>query len=229
VRLPSYHFIADDLRSDEDLIAGRDDPWRIGETRTYIPVTLNAGDGELITQSGYQSSPTLWDAMMRADGPIACHVEISDPVSVSGDSEQGHFQISASRKLLAAIDLSSELRLFACTCAERALPIFGTAYPGNDRPRLALNIARDYARRRATADDLRSALILAPDAADQASGVARIAAMAAFGATFSEAQDAALSAMRTARWAIDGKSPSGPERIWQRTSFDRTFSPLFTK
>ncbi len=225
----AYHFISDDMRSDEDLIAGRDDPWRIGEMRTYIPVTLDTGDGEFITQSGYHSSPTLWDAMMRADGPIACAVEISDPVSTGGDFEQGRFQISNSRKLLAAIDLSSDLRLFACACAERVLSIFETAWPGNDRPRLAINIALDYARQRATAEDLQSALILARDAAGKASGIARIAAMAAFGVTFSEAQDAALSAMRAARWAIDGKSATGPERTWQRESFDRKFSHIFDR
>jgi len=225
----AYHFISDDMRSAEDLIAGRDEPWRIGETRTYIAVTLNAGDGELITQSGYQSSPTLWDAMMRADGPVACAVDIPDPLFTGGDFDHGLFQISTSRKLLAASDLSSELRLFACTCAERALPIFETAHPGNDRPRLALNIARDYACQRATAEDLQSALILARDAADQTSGIARIAAMAAFGATFTEAQDAALSAMRCARWAIDGKSPTGPERTWQRESFDLKFAHIFDR
>lgn len=223
----AYHLISDDLRSDEDLIAGRDDPWRVGETRTYIPVTVDAGGGELITQLGYQSSPTLWDAMLRADGPIACAVDISNPISVCGDCEQGHFQISASRKLLVAIDLSSALRRFACACAERALPIFESAYPGNDRLRLALNIARAYARKCATAEALQSALILARDAADHASGVARIAAMATFGATLSETEDAALSAMRAARWAIDGKAPTGPERAWQRATFDRTFTDIF--
>ncbi|MGD0291460.1 MAG: putative immunity protein [Candidatus Binataceae bacterium] len=225
----AYHFISDDMRSDEDIVAGRDQPWRLGETRIYVPVTLDAGDGEFITEAGYHSSPSLSDALMRADGPIACAVEISDPISVGGDVEQGLFQISHSRKLIAASDLSSELRTFACSCAERVLSIFETAYPHNDRPRIAINIARDYAQRRATAEDLRAALILARDAADKASGLARIVAISTLGTAIPEAQDAALTAMRGARWAIDGKSPTGPERTWQRESFDVKFAHIFDR
>ena len=84
----AYHFISDDMRSDEDIVAGRDQPWRLGETRIYVPVTLDAGDGEFITEAGYHSSPSLSDALMRADGPIACAVEISDPISVGGGAAE---------------------------------------------------------------------------------------------------------------------------------------------
>ncbi len=217
------------MRSDEDMVAGRDEPWRLGETRTYIPVRLDAGDGNFVTETGYHSSPSLWDAMMLADGPIGCAVEISDPISTGGDLEQGSFQISVSRKLIAAIDLSSELRLFACACAERVLAIFETAYPRDDRPRRAIDIALDYARRRATGQDLKAALIMARDAADKTSGLARVAAMSAFGTTILEAQDAALTAMRGARWAVDGKSTTGAERTWHREYFDRNFAHLFNK
>jgi Immunity protein Imm5 len=217
------------MRSDEDIVAGRDEPWRIGEMRTYVPVRLVAGDGEFVTEAGYHSAPSLWDAMMLADGPIACAVEVSDPISTGGDREQGYFQISSSRKLLAAIDLSSELRLFACACAERVLSIFETAYPRDARPRQAISIALDYARQRATAEDLKAALVLARDAADKASGLARIAAMSAFGTTILEAQDAALTAMRGARRAVDGKSTTGTERTWHREYIDRNFAHLFNK
>jgi hypothetical protein len=37
-------------------------------------------------------------------------------------------------------------RLFAADCAERALPIFERAYPGDDRPRKAIAAARAFAR-----------------------------------------------------------------------------------
>jgi hypothetical protein len=76
---------------------------------------------------------------------------------------------------------------------------------------------------------LRAALILARDAADKASGLARVAAISAFGTAIPEAQDAALTAMRGARWAIDGKSPTGTERTWQRESFDLKFAHIFDK
>jgi hypothetical protein len=41
-----------------------------------------------------------------------------------------------------------------------------TAYPRDDRPRRAINIARDYARQGATTEDLGAALILARDATE---------------------------------------------------------------
>src|ERR1700730_8761396 len=101
----AYHFIGDDMRSDEDMGAGRDEPWRLGETRTYIPVRLDAGDGHFDTETGCHSSPSLCHRMMLPDGPIGCAVEISDPISTGCALEQGSFQISVSRKLIAAIDL----------------------------------------------------------------------------------------------------------------------------
>jgi hypothetical protein len=225
--IKAYHFICADLRSGEDIVGGRDEPWRLGDMRTYVPVRLDAGDGEFVSETGYHSSSSLWDAMMLADGPIACAVEILEPLSIGGDIEQGYFQISRSRKLIAAIDVSRELRQFACTCAERVLSIFETAYPRDDRPRRAINIARDYARQRATTEDLGAALILARDAADKASGLARVAAMSAFGTAIPEAQDAAVTAMRGAGRAVDGRATTGSERAWHREYFDREFAGIF--
>jgi hypothetical protein len=217
------------MRSGEDIVMGLDEPWRLGDMRTYVPVRLDAGDGEFITETGYYSSPSLWDAMMYADGPIACAVEISDPISTGGDDQQGYFQISSSRKLVAAIDRSSELRVFACVCAERVLSIFEARYPHDDRPRRAVSMALDYARQQATTEDLGAALILARDAADKASGLARIAAMSAFGCAIPEPQDAVLTAMRGAARAVDGASSAGTERAWHRQYFDRTIAHIFNR
>jgi hypothetical protein len=225
----AYHFLSDDMRSEEDIIAGQDEPWRLGELRTFVPMRLDDGDGRLISLSGYRSSPSLWDAMMQADGPIACAVEISNPVSTEGDIQQGFSQTSILRKLIAAIDLTSELRLFACVCAERVLSIFETSYPRDDRPRRAIGTALDFAQHRATADELKSALVLARDAAERAAGQARIAALSAFGTTFADSHDAAMTAMRNAAWAVDGRGTpaSGTERAWQRDSFNQRFAHIF--
>jgi hypothetical protein len=225
--IKAYHFIGTDMRSDEDIVGGRDEPWRLGDMRTYVPVRLDAGDGEFVTETGYHSSPTLWDAMMQADGPIACAVEISQPISTGGDPAQGYFQISRSRKLIAAMDVSSELREFACACAERVLSIFETIYPRDDRPRRAINVAREYACHQATTKELGAALMLARDAADKASGLARVAAMAAFGTAIPEAQDAALTAMRGAGRAVDGRMTTGSEHGWHREYFVRKFAHIF--
>ncbi len=52
--LRAYHFPFEDLRSDEDTIAGNALPWRIGEIRAYTPITIDAGDGETISEPGYR-------------------------------------------------------------------------------------------------------------------------------------------------------------------------------
>jgi hypothetical protein len=225
----AYHFLSDDMRAEEDIIAGQDEPWHRGELRTFVPMKLDDGDGGLISVSGYHSSPTLWDAMMQADGSIACAVEISDPISTDGDIQQGFSQTSILRKLIAATDLTAELRLFACACAQRVLVIFETSYPRDDRPRRAISTALDYAQHRATADDLKNALTIACDAAERAAGQARIAALSAFGTTFSDPHDAAMTAMRNAAWAVDGRGTpaSGTERAWQREYFNSQFAHIF--
>jgi len=227
--IKAYHFLSDDMRSEEDIVAGQDEPWHLGELRTFVPIRLDGGDGRFISLPGYRSSPSLWDAMMQADGPIACAVEISDPISTDGDIQQGFFQISILRQLIAAADLTSELRLFACACAERVLSIFETSYPRDDRPRRAISTALDYAQHRATADDLKSALTIARDAAERAAGQARIAALSAFGITFADSHDAAMTAIRNAAWAVDGRATpgSGTERTWQRDYFNCKFANIF--
>ena len=223
--LQAYHFPFEDLRSDEDMIAGNSLPWRIGEIRAYTPITMDAGEGETISQIGYRSSPTLWDAFLQADGPIACLVEVSEVISTEGDVEAGFVQVSIERRLLAARDMRSDLRLFACDCAERVLYLYERAYPGDDRPRKAIQIARDHARGRATAAELESALVLATSAAEAApsGSAARCAAMSASGSATNGPQDAAVLAIWTAGWAADGKdAAAGAERAWQRALFSRT-------
>jgi len=76
----AFHFLMSDMRSDEDLIAGNDRPWAVGETRVYTAIQLDAGGGETIESYGYHSSPTLWDAFLNADGPIAALVGVSEPL-----------------------------------------------------------------------------------------------------------------------------------------------------
>ena len=74
-------------------------------------------------------------------------------------------------------------RLFACDCAEHVLHLYEHAYPGDDRPRLAIETARAYANGKATEDELSAAR-------DAARAAAMAAAMAA----------AAWAAARVAAW-----------------------------
>ena len=228
----AYHFPYEDLRSDEDVIAGNSVPWRVGEIRTYTPITIDAGDGETISEIGYHSSPTLWDAFLHADGPIACLVEVSEAISTEGGVEAGFVQVSRERRLLAARDLRADLRMFACDCAERVLYLYERKFPGDDRPRRAIQVARNHAYGRATAAELRSAQILASNAVDAApsGSAARCAALSAFGSAMKESSDAALTAIWPAHWVVaDGKDAlGGAERAWQRALFSRTIERRFS-
>jgi hypothetical protein len=76
-----------------------------------------------------------------------------------------------------------EIRLFAADCAELVLPIYEKRYPDDNRPRLAIKAARDYAKGLITKEEL---------------AAARAAAWAAAGAA---ARAAARAAAWDAAWA----------------------------
>lgn len=226
----AYHFLLENFQSDEDITAGNSLPWRVGENRAYTPITIDAGEGETISQVGYCSSPTLWDALLQADGPIACLVEVSDPISMKGDAESGFIGVSRKRRLLAMKNIHAELRMFACDCAERVLRFYEKEYPGDDRPRSAIQVARDNAGGLVTAGELRPARLLARSAAEAApSGSAALcAAMSAFGSAVERPEEAAILAIWTAGWAADGKDAvDGAERAWQHALFSRTIERRF--
>ena len=65
-----------------------------------------------------------------------------------------------------------DIRLFACDCAERVLPLYETNYPNDNRPRQAIETARRFANGQATLAELAAAR-----------DAARVAAWAAAGAT----------------------------------------------
>ena len=92
-----------------------------------------------------------------------------------------------------------EIRHFAADCAEMVLPIYEKRYPDDDRPRKAIQAARDYADGKID-DAARSA---AWDAAWDASWDAAwdAAGSAARSAAWSAAWDAAGSAARSAAWS----------------------------
>src|SRR5690606_30188392 len=134
-RIRAYHF----LRSDMTAGSGDEPHWRVGEERTLEgPIALCC--------CGYHSAPSWYDALRYAPGPIACLVEISDPVERDETK-----QVSRTRKLLVAVNAERELRLFACECAERALRRERECGREPD-PRLweAVRVARAFAHGQAT-------------------------------------------------------------------------------
>jgi len=135
--LKAYHFLKTDMRSG----FGPEAPWEVGEKRT-----LDKAIKVKLCEFGYHSSPTLWDALQYALGPVACLVEISRPVQKDETKS-----ISRSRKLIKAVNIERGLRLYATDCAARVLRRL-------DRKRLnkreleAVRVARDLANGRIIAD-----------------------------------------------------------------------------
>jgi hypothetical protein len=92
-------------------------------------------------------------------------------------------------------------RLFACDCAEAALPIFEKKYPDDKRPRHAIEVARAFANGETTSDESNAAWDAARAAAMDAAGAASWdAARAAAWAAWASARDAAKAA-EAAAWA----------------------------
>ena len=130
----AFHFLNADMTAN----SGNEKAWEIGETRTIEDVSRI----QLCTY-GYHSSPTLWDALQYANGPMACLVEVGE--SLGHDDAPAPKNVHATRTLIKAVNIDRELRLFAADCAGRVLHIFETDYPKDDRPRKAIQAARDFA------------------------------------------------------------------------------------
>lgn len=158
-RIVGYHF----LRNDMTAASGSEPPWTVGEERTYDgPITL--------CESGYHWSPSWYDALGYAQGNMACLVEVSPPVA--RDDAKG---VSRSRKLLVAVNVAPELRLWACDCAERALLREREwGWEPDARSWQAIAVARGYAVGAATQDKLAAAWA-ASDAASDAVWAAEVA------------------------------------------------------
>ena len=97
----------------------------------------------------------------------------------------------------------STCRMFACDCAEHVLPLFEKYYPGDMRPRRAIDAARDYIHGKITKEELAAAKDAAWAAARAAAKVVAWAAAraAAWAATWAAAKDAAWTAAWDAAWA----------------------------
>lgn len=121
-----------------------------------------------------------------------------------------------------------ERRLFACDCAEHVLPIWEARYPDDARPRRAIEVARAYARGKATAAELvaaraavRDAVWDAEDATEDSAGdAAWAAARAAAGDAAGDVWDAvgAYGAAWVAAEVVEdvaGDVAAAAERAWQ--------------
>ena len=119
---------------------------------------------------------------------------------------------AALREVLIDIARSGEVGLrivktAALDFAERTLPYYEAKFPGDLRPRTAIDVARRYLRGEATFEELKAAAAAADDAADDADAAAWAAHAVAW---------AIYAAADAAAWAAWSDIYSDAERRWQR-------------
>ncbi len=116
------------------------------------------------------------------------------------------------------------LAIWAADCAEHVLPLYGDQYPGDDRPRQAIDTARAWARGEVTVGAARAAALQAHSAArDAIDDVARAAARAAAHSVATahmadHALRAAAYAIKAVRASVSGRDDvmaADRERTWQ--------------
>jgi len=78
--------------------------------------TLKYKDDLWMCKSGLHASPTIYDALQYAPGPILCKVVLGGKV-IKGDDKS----VAEERTVLKMRDVTNDLHEFACQCAERAL------------------------------------------------------------------------------------------------------------
>ncbi len=195
----AYHWLKEDMHAG----SGRERAWKVGEERTDFHKVIK------LCEAGYHSSPSLFDGLQYAPGPIACLVEVSEP-----EARDATKQVSRTRKLLVAVNVEKELRQFAIDCAERVLTREQEHGREPDaRSWAVLEAARAFIRGDINPEELATARDAARDAGWDA---ARAAALAA-------AWDAALAAALAAAWDAARDAARGAARdieiAWQRQRF----------
>ncbi|MHB9065196.1 MAG: putative immunity protein [Pirellulaceae bacterium] len=117
------------------------------------------------------------------------------------------------------------LASWAADCAEHVLPLFVAKYPGDDRPRRAIEMARAWSRGEATVGEAREAAFAAHAAARSASDAAAREVARAAGHAVATAHMAdhelgaaayAIKAVRLASPPSDALAAGQRECRWQR-------------
>ena len=132
------------------------------------------------------------------------------------------------------------LASWGADCAERVLPLFAAERPEDERPRVAVETARAWARGEVSVGEARTAAVAAHAAAREApAGAAREAARAAGHAVAAahmadHSLGAADYAVRAVRRAADPAAPGSPaadaaarrERAWQHSRLPQAVRAL---
>jgi len=147
--------------------------------------TLHHKGPVLLCESGLHASVRLVDALSHCCGRFLCRVECWGDVQTHSDKIAVRH-----RRCLAMADVTPQLRLFAVLCAEHVLPIFEAKFPGDRRPRAAVDTAKRYLEGTASRD----ALITAANEAWNARRASAAASASASAASAYAASAAAASA-----------------------------------
>ena len=156
-------------------------------------------------------------------GPTLYEIEVRGQVIHQADKS-----VAEQARLIRKVETWNDktLRLYAADCAERVLGLYEKQYPKNDRPRKAIQAARDFANglinkdaADAAADAANAAAYTAANAA-YAAKAAAYAADAAADAANADAADAASDAAYAANAAYAAAYATGAvayaaEKTWQ--------------
>jgi hypothetical protein len=191
-------------------------------------------DVKLDMDSSYLSaSKSALDALSYAPGPWLRRVELRGEMLIDEDRAFARERVT----LAGPVDVSRELRIFACDCGERVLPLFEAKHPGDDRPRRAIEVARRFADGDATMAEMQDAQYAAwaawaSWAAWAAWDAAGYAGYAAGNAAGEAAQYAAQSAARDTgyvSWAARAAvlvAVQTTEREWQESRLTELLSQV---
>ena len=130
-------------------------------------------------------------------GPTLYEIEVRGQIIHQADKS-----VAEQARLIRKVETWNDktLRLYAADCAERVLGLYEKQYPKDDRPRKAIQAARDFANGLITKDAAAKAATNAAYAAACANG-AYAAVNAAYYAAFNAASAAAYTAYTTAAGA----------------------------
>src|SRR5208282_4727054 len=153
----------------------------------------------VLCESGYHF--VTLDQLPKWLGPTIYEVEVRGEVLSAQDKG-----VATQARLIRRLDTWNEktLRLFAADCAEHVLGIYEKQYPKDERPRKAIQAARDFANGLIDADAANAAAYAAYAvyAANAAADAANAAASAANADAYA-ASDAANAAAYAANAAYD--------------------------
>ena len=197
-----------------------------GRGKWFLPKEKGPGEWmpavkPVLCKSGYHF--VTLDQLPKWIGPTLYEVEVRGEVLRAEDKS-----VAAQARLIRRVDTWNEktLRLFAADCAEHVLGIYEKTYPNDDRPRKAIQAARDFANglidasaahayaAYASAAAAYAAYASAGAAAAYAAYASADAAYASAYAAAEAASDAANAANAAAAYAAYA-SVDAAERKWQ--------------